>query len=690
MPNSVVATASQITEEKLSVCPLDCPDTCSLKVSVTDNQITKVRGSKVNPLTQGSICTKVSRFYPDFVHGPRRLRHPMRRTGPKGSGEFQPISWDEALNSIYNNMQPAIERYGSETVMPLNYAGPHGKLAGGSMDVRFFNQLGASRLNRSPLCGGVRAMAYQSLYGSTTPGMPPQQAEQSDLIIIWGCNVSVANLHFMRTIKQARANGAKLIVIDPRRTQVARQADLFIQITPGTDVTLAMYLTARLTDAGLLNEQAESLTSGLDAYLTNARSYLDADLATICSSGNQQITEQTETFIDFIREAESICVNVGVGLERTRNGGAACRAAYSFPLLFGKTVAAGNGVIGSYGSLYPKNNQLTASETDNSADKREFNIIEVSDHLLDKTATTPVSCVFIYNHNPVATHPDQAKLIRALSQEDLFVVGCDVEMNDSMLYADILLPAATHFEHEDVFSAYGHGYLQRAEAVISPVGEALPNTEIFRRLAARFGFTDPCFQDSDQQLQDQAFNLNQADHGVNSANELATDQVITLQTPDSRWLSNPQLTTPSSKAELYSATLEDAYQAGLPTYQASDRTAPFQLISPASDKRTNATFGGHEASSNIQLLEINPADAEQLAVSDKDLLLISNSLGEVQVRAKVTDAVAPGVVCCEKGAWCKTSSTGLTVNALISNSSKTDIGDGAAYYDTYVSITRCL
>ncbi|WP_315980414.1 molybdopterin-dependent oxidoreductase [Aliamphritea spongicola] len=358
------------------------------------------------------------------------------------------------------------------------------------------------------------------------------------------------------------------------------------------------------------------------------------------------------------------------------------------PLLFGTLGKAGNGVIGSYGSLFPGSSQLTDVTEDNAATQREFNIIEVSDHLLDTGSDTPVKAVFIYNHNPVATHPDQHKMISALKNEDLFIAGCDVEMNDSMQYADVILPAATHFEHHDAYSAYGHGYLQRAEPVIPPVGEALPNTEIFRRLAAKFGFTDPEFRTSDDNLLDQAFRLTEEKHGINSVRQLPTDQAMSMQNADFRWLSNRTLTTPSSKAELYSAALEDSYQAGLPEYKSIRGNGAYQLLSPASDKRTNATFGGNTASDGLQTLELNPADAEQLNITDGDGLIISNHLGEVQVQAKLTDAVAKGVVLVDKGAWCHTSPTGLTVNALISNHSRTDIGDGAAYYDTFVDIRK--
>lgn len=230
-------------ETRPSVCPLDCPDTCSLNVDVQDGTITSVKGSTGNPYTAGVICNKVSRSYPEFVHGAGRLTHPLRRTGPRGSGQFERISWDQALDMVHDGFTRAIDAHGPQSVLPFNYAGPHGELAGGSMDRRFFYEMGATMLDRGPLCGGVRGLAYASLFGSA-PGMPPEQAEHADLILVWGNNVTVSNLHLMRVLKRARAKGAKVVIIDPKRTKVAEQCDLFVQIHPGTDVVLALALAA--------------------------------------------------------------------------------------------------------------------------------------------------------------------------------------------------------------------------------------------------------------------------------------------------------------------------------------------------------------------------------------------------------------------------------------------------------------
>ncbi|MCJ8336981.1 MAG: molybdopterin-dependent oxidoreductase [Pseudomonadales bacterium] len=670
--------------ELASVCPLDCPDTCSLRVTVEDDKIIKVRGSKVNPFTRGSVCTKVAKYYPDFIHGELRLRQPLLRTGPRGSGKYRIISWDDAIERVYQGLQQAIDKQGAQSILPLNYAGPHGKLAGGSMDRRFFSRLGASELNRSPLCGGVRSLAYQSMFGNAQ-GMPVQQVEFSDLIIIWGSNVSVTNLHLMRVVNSARKRGAKLIVIDPRRTQIARQADLFVQVTPGSDVALALKLVATLVAEAVIDtHKVQYAVLGLDQYLQHAKSYLHIDLQQRCGVNNDDFRR----LVDYCRATQRLALSIGVGLERSRNGGAAIRAAQVLPVLLGSIGQCGHGILGNYGAAFKASAELQQkADLPGAKPRRVFNIVDVANHLLDRNMQSPIGALFIYNHNPLATHPQQNKLRQALSQEQIFIVGCDLQMNDSMLYADVILPAASHFEHQEIFSAYGHAYLQRAEAVIPPVGEALPNTEIFRRLAKRFGFCDAAFTDTDAQLIDQAFTLHKDLHAVQNASQIQTDQVISMQDVSRTWLSDEQLNTPSGQIEFYSQQLQEKYKSGLPNYLAVEKTAPFILLSPASDRRINASFGGSSRNA-AELLDINPQDAQRLEIGHGDLVLVSNNLGNVQLRANITDAVAVGVLCCEKGAWCASSATGQTVNALISNTSKTDIGDGAAYYDTFVHVSK--
>ncbi len=668
-------------EKKPSVCPLDCPDTCSLTVHIENGKLTQVKGSKVNPLTQGVVCSKVSKHYPDFVYGKHRIMTPLRRSGKKGSGKFEPISWDEAIDLCYQGIQKGIDQYGAESVMPLNYSGPHGQLSGGSMDRRFFYKLGATQLDRPPLCAGVRSLAYTSLFGNRL-AMPVEQAEHSDLIILWGTNTSTSYLHLMKIIKRARNKGAKVIVIDPIKTKIAHTADLYLQITPSTDVYFALAISNELNRLGKINHNfLQDKVNGLDAYLNNASHYPLSELQAVCGIDENKV----ETFIELISKAKALSMHVGVGLERSYNGGSSIRSAMSLSVLLGQFGKPGQGQMGYYSIAFPKTTDKLQRPDLLEKSTRIFNIVDAADHILDRDNKTPISSVFIFNHNPVCTHPDQNKMIKALSHDDVFVIGCDINMTDSMKYADVILPATSHFEAEDVYAAYGHNYLQRAEPVIDRVGEALPNTEIFRRLAKRFGFTDAAFSDSDAELMEQSMDLASHSCKQNTVKEIALDTVINTIDPDYIWLSDVLLDTKnSSKINLYSEDLEKEFAYGLPRYEKIKAKYPFRLITAAAFNRTNSTFGGSDLC--LQEIEINPADAETLKIKSGEKVSVKNNHGEVILIAKLTDNVSQGIVFSAKGAWCDSSPTGQSINALLDNQRKTDIGHGAAFYDAFVAI----
>src|ERR1700720_3890805 len=514
-----------MTVQKASVCPLDCPDTCSLAVTVSGDHVLAVRGSKVNPITNGAICAKVANSYPEFVHGPNRLRYPLKRIGPKGEGKFEQTSWDQALDTIRNRVGSVIERYGSEAVLPLNYAGPHGMLAGDSMSLRFFHGLGASLLSRNPLCGGIRSAAYAGTFGAT-PGTPLQQVSLSKLIIVWGNNATVCNLHLMRQINAAKRNGAKLVVIDPRRVKVAEQAQLHLPVRPGTDVVLAWAIAVELERLGGLDRAfIDEHVLGFDAFMEAARGYPPERAAEICGIALNDI----RTLACWYKEASPAVIAWGNGLERNQNGGSGLRAIAALPALAGKFGVPGGGLVGGAGHAFPKTPDKLTRTDFVPPQTRTINIIDVGGLLLDKSLSPPLQALFIYNHNPLIVHPDQNRMKRGLAREDLFIVGIEVAMTDSMAYADVILPACTHFEHADVYPAYGHQYLQRAEAVIPPVGESLPNTEIFRRLAARFGFSDAAFRASDAELMDDALNLDDPRMQGIRASQVPLDRALKME-----------------------------------------------------------------------------------------------------------------------------------------------------------------
>src|SRR5438874_364976 len=581
-------TMTTSTVEHPSVCPLDCPDTCSLTVTVEAGRITKIRGSRANPYTAGVLCAKVPESYPEFVHGPGRLTTPLRRTGAKGAGAFAPISWTEALDLIHARVTALIAEHGAQAIMPLNYGGPHGILAGGSMDLRFFHRLGATLLDRSPLCGGIRSEAWAGTYGAAAPGIPPEQLEHSKLIVAWGYNVTWSGLHMTPVIDRARRNGAKLVVVDPKRT---------------------------------------------------------------------------------------------------KNGGSGVRAVFALPALAGKLGVKGGGLVNGARGAFPKTPAKLARPDFVPKGTRTLNIVDVGRHLTDTTLAPPLKALFVYNHNPLVVHPDQNRMRRGLAREDLFIVGSDVVMTDSLAYADVILPACSHFEHDDLFAAYGTHWLQRAEPVIPPQGEALPNTEIFRRLAARFGFDDPAFTATDAQLMDDAIDGADPRLGGVPPSRIPPDAALlmTFDGAPANLFANVLPTTPSGKVELASSYLEKKFGARLPSYRPFTSSYPLILITPASDRRTTSTFGGCTANAETPPLEIHPDDARTRGLHDGMRVRVWNDLGEVRLPVRVTDAVPRGVVCSLKGAWMKTSDNGQTVSAL-APTHHADISEGACYNDTRVEV----
>ena len=584
--------------EHASVCPLDCPDTCSLTVTVEHAKIVKIRGSRANPYTAGVICTKVAGSYPEWVHGPGRLQTPLRRIGAKGEGRFAPVSWDEALDIIHERVTSVIAAHGPQSVLPLNYAGPHGMLAYASMDLRFFHKLGASLLDRSPLCGGIRTQAWLGTFG-TTPGIAPEQVRHSKLAIAWGNNVTWSNLHLTPILNAARRDGAKIVVVDPKRIKVAEQADMHVALKPGTDVVLAWALAAELERRGAFDRAfIERHVAGFEEFMADARRYSVADAARICQVPEAQIRQLAEWY----HTLSPASISVGNGLERNQNGGSGIRAIFALPALAGKFGVPGGGLVNGAGFVFPKTPAKLQRPDLLPPGTRTLNIVDVGAHLLDPTLSPPIKALFVYNHNPLVVHPDQNRMRRGLSREDLFVVGCDVVMTDSLAYADVVLPASSHFEYDDIYAAYGQHWLQRAEPVIRPQHDSLPNTEIFRRLAARFGFTDPIFTASDAQLMDDAVDGADPRLGGVAPSRLPTDRAtaMTVGGEPAILFKNVFPKTASGKVELASEYLEKKYGSRLPTYRAYESKFPLILITPASDERITSTFGGLKAGDEIR------------------------------------------------------------------------------------------
>ena len=674
--------------ERPGVCTLDCPDTCSLTAEVDANRIVKVRGSHALPYTEGVICNKVAHHTGEFVHGSGRLRVPLQRTGARGSGRFERVSWEHALDVIHARVAVVIDRWGPQAVMPLNYAGPHGMLAYDSMSLRFFHKLGATQLYRGAMCGMVRNEAWAGTYGAA-PGISPEAAAQAKLNIVWGNNATVTNLHLVRQIRSSKRRGGRLAVIDPLRTKIAEQADLHLSPRPGTDVLLGFALAVELERLGAHDRRfIADHVSGYDEFMALARSWPAEKAAEVCGVPAADI----RLLASWMASAQPLVIAPGNGLERGRNGGSGVRAAIALPALLGR-LGRESGIVLCARFAFPKTPAKLTRPDLLPAGTRTLNILDIGRHLAQDDVDPPLRAVFIYNHNPIVVHPDQNRMKRGLAREDIFLVGIEVTMTESMQHCDIVLPAATHFECDDLYPAYGHHWLQRAEPVIPPVGEALPNTEIFRRLAARFGFDDPCFKASDRELMDDAVDGSHPFLGGLKPSEIPTTSARRMAGPDARPLAlfdNVMPATSSGRIELASDVLAQRWgaQARLPAFRPRASRFPLALVSPASDKRVSSTLLGPAGSRVASPLLMHPDDARARGLEGAKSVRLWNDLGSVVLPLVITDAVSRGVVASQKGAWLATSPTGQTISALVSADERADLAQGACYNDTGVEVER--
>ncbi len=657
---------------KPSVCPLDCAQTCSLAVEVDDGQVIAVRGSKTNPLTDGKICSKVAKGMVELVHGEKRLTTPLRRVGERGKGHFEPISWEEALRTIHQRFQAIIADHGSQAIAPMTYAGPMGLLNRASMSARFFARLGATQVNNVPLCAGTSAAAWESTFGSVG-GIAHEEMANSKLIVIWANNITVGHLHITKIIRTARKNGAKVVVVDPRRTRIADDADLFLPIRPGSDVVLA-YAVAKQIQAlgGLDHEFIKDNVSGAQAFLDAANHWSLEEAAELCGLQPHDI----QTFAKLWCSHKPAALSVGVALERTRNGGSAIRAAYALPLLTGNFAEQGAGICDPSGYFAHLNRSAIKSLAAPTSQTRCLSILDLSDHILKDDLDIPLKALFIYNHNPVAVHPQQAKMLEALAKPDLFVVALDHTLTDSVAFADIVLPGATSMEYKDVYKAYGHTHLQLAEPVIEPLGKAKSNTQVFRELAQVFGFDDPEFQQTDEQM------ISLLSSEPLTSNR-ALDQSAHSQAKVVFRTCRPE--TPDNKAQLFDEDEQQRAQLGLPSYKELKQRRRFTVISPSSDKRTNSTFGGTLANKDTAVAEINKIDGQQLGLTDGSRIRLTNENGELILPVRLSDRIRQGVISIDKGAWRGDNPGGFSINLLIPGH-KSDMAEGACYNDCQVDI----
>jgi anaerobic selenocysteine-containing dehydrogenase len=478
------------------------------------------------------------------------------------------------------------------------------------------------------------------------------------------------------------------VVVDPLRTKIADQADLHLQLLPGTDVLLAWAVAVELERASSLDDGfIAKHVLGFEEFMGRAREWPAERAAVVCGLE----TDEIRMFARWLAETASLVLAPGNGLERGRNGGSGIRAAIALPALLGK-FGGGSGIVLGASNAFPKTPARLQRPDLIPAGTRTLNINDIGRHLANDDIDPPLRALFIYNHNPIVVHPDQNRMRRGLGREDVFAVGIELTMTESMTRCDVVLPAATHFECADLYPSYGHHWLQRAEPVIPPLGEALPNTEIFRRLAARFGFDEPYFKASDAELMDDAVDAAHLRLGGLQPSRISTKRALQMLGPDGKPLvlfDNVFPDTPSGKVELKSETLASRWgaEALLPGWRDRDAAYPLMLVSPASEKRISSTLGGLDGSHEAKLLRMNPRDAAARMLEQGMEVRVWNAHGEVVLTLNLTHAVPPGVVASEKGAWLATSRTGQTISALVSADLRADLAEGACFNDTRVEVS---
>src|SRR5579863_2803098 len=485
-------------ELRHSVCALDCPDACSLLVDIEDGRATRLRGNPDHPVTRGFLCGKVARYL-DRQYSPDRLLYPQKRIGAKGEGRFERISWDQALDTIAHQVDATAREHGSESILPYSYAGTMGLLNGSGMDRRFFHRLGASRLDRT-ICSATGTAALTATLGLRY-GTEPEQFRDSKLILAWGANIHGTNIHLWPFIVEAKRNGARLYVIDPVKTRTAALADRHFALNPGSDLALALGLMhviigEKLHDA----DYVARYTHGFDALAERARGYHPERVAALTGISAEDVIQLAREYAT----TRPAAIRLNFGVQRSERGGAAVRAITALPALTGSWKEAGGGLQLSTSQAFQLDRQaLEMPELQLRAPlKREARIVNMSQlgHALNQLDSPPVKAVVVYNSNPAAIAPNQNQVLRGFRRDDLFTVVLEQFRNDTADYADILLPATTFLEHTDLYYAYGHYHLQLARPALPAPGEARPNVEVFRLLAARMGFDDPCLRDSDDDM----------------------------------------------------------------------------------------------------------------------------------------------------------------------------------------------
>jgi anaerobic selenocysteine-containing dehydrogenase len=670
-----------------SVCALDCPDACSLLIDVDDQgRGSRLRGNPQHPVTQGFLCGKVARYL-EREYSPDRVLYPQRRTGAKGEGKFTRISWDDAIGEIAQRLLATAQQFGHESILPYSYAGTMGLLNGSGMDRRFFHALGASRLDRT-ICASAGTAGMADALG-TRYSVEPEQFRHAKLIIAWGANIMGTNVHLWPFILEARRNGAKFYSIDPHQNRTGKLADRHYAIRPGTDAALALAMMHVITAEGIEDsDYIERHTLGFGELKARVLEWTPGRAAELTGIAADDIVALAREYAT----TRPAVIRVNYGVQRSERGAMATRLIGLLPALTGAWRDVGGGVQLSTSSAFTFNRTGLERPDLQMASPlgREARIINMTElgKALTEVSDPPVKAMVVYNSNPAAIAPDQNSVRKGLRRDDLFTVVLEHFQTDTADFADILLPATTFLEHTDLYYAYGHYYVQLAQPALPAPGEALPNTEVFRRLAAAMGLAEPCLRDSDDDMVRTLLDTSHPFFKGITPETLGEKHFQRLNIPDPFLpFAEGGFGTPSGKCEFHAETLDftppiesrSGDQDLLARY-------PLELISPKNDDSMNSTFG-YRPATDLQTgtITIHPDDAASRGIRSGDQVHVANDRGECLLTAKVATTIAPGVVCAPSVRWPKLAPGGASVNMLTSQR-LTDKGGGPVFYSCLVEV----
>ena len=664
------------TITKRSVCPFDCPDTCGILVQVQDGRALGVQGDPLHPFSRGTLCPKML-HYERSVHSPLRLTTPLKRTGPKGSGEFTPISWDEAICTIAKRWRGIIEEHGAQAILPYSYAGTMGVVQRNAGHP-FFHRLGASRLDRT-ICSPAKGAGWQAVMGRTaTPH--PDSAGRSDLLILWGINAAATSIHFLHAVKEAKKNGGEVWLIDTYLTPTAASADRTFLVRPGSDGALALAIMHILSRDGLTDQNF--LTSSVLGYPELEREVLPECTPQWAASLTGLDEETIELMARGYGSARAPFIRLGSALSRYGNGAMTVRCIACLPALVGAWTKEGGGMFPdtATGAAFAMEELL---HEDFMAEPTRIVNMNRLGHALNTLSDPPVMGLYVYHSNPAAVTPDQNAVLRGLAREDLFTVVHERFLTDTARYADLVLPATSSLEQSDIYRSYGTYCIQRARPAIAPIGESRSNWEVFSLLAAELGFSEPIFRESADQVIDRLLAIpSPLRHGID-LEALDGGRAVELA------VEREGYATASGKIEILNDRLKNPLPRYLPAHE-EHGTLPYRLMTAPNPFALNASFYEQEGLRQKQggmQLKMNPADAESRGLLDAERVVAWNELGEVTFLLCVTDRVPSGVVVAEGVWWLAFAPGERSVNALTSQR-LTDEGGGSTFYDNRVDVRR--